>query len=1084
MFVGREDHSPVSSMAMRTFILVAGIVSMLAGSGCSIDRFLPEAPDADLDIPDPWWDVSDGSDRDAALDGSGAEDDASRADADTSPGLPDREFVDTGPRVDTGGDSSSGVVPPPDPPDRPVFDAPPLIGAVYPNTGPTSGGTIVVVEGSRFPHDIEVYLGGQRVTHVDVVDGFELLFVTEPRSAGTYDLKLVTDGGSAEFADAFTFVAPLEIHEVDPSFGSSPGGYLGEVHGAGFGPATAVLFGGREARVVERRDSTSIVVEVPPGPRDDSVDVIAVDTRFARLVDGFEYRAAPRLNAVVPPLGAATGGERVRLDGVGLSASCVAYFDGIGTSIEVASSGWPEVVTPGGLPGVISIGVDCGEAGEALLTDGFRYLPADTPPGPLSVWPARGFERGGEIITVAGVDLDDVSSVLIGGETATILRTSYYAVDVLTPAHAPGAVHVDVELDGVTTRLDDAFTFVAVPTFITIEPSLGTADGGWTATLTGRDFDAIDAVMIDGRDVTITGRTTSSITIVVPRGAPGISRVRVRLGALEFNTGLDITYAEDRAFDTYFPPTGAISGGSLVYVRGDGMSEGCTVYLDGEAASTSLVSSRLLVAIIPPHAPGFVPLEVRGCGDTWRAPAPFQYVDPTRLPGGVGGGGIDGELRVSVRELGTNARVEGATVMVRVRSSSPYVAVTDALGQVTFTGDDLVGPQTVTAFAPGRSAESYVNVNAREVTLMLNPLPSPPCDPSDPACQPPAPLPNGEIIGFLTGLHKIIEPPPGTRLAARLETTRVSPGFINPDPGPNSRLYEEGAFSLTTRLGNMALIALCGYEFIESGQFVPLSMGIVRGIHIRPGALEYRTVIDCNIPLDQELSIKLVNTPTFDASGTFDAFPGVYRARVTFDLAGDGFFQSLPEVRGEEQVFSGGRFPRLAGDLQSVRFEVVAGAYPTVGTLPFAETYLRGLDSFQHEHVFPPLLAVPEITFPASENSYIADGYVEWESDPLYATPDFYLISATSAGEGFPRWTLYVPGYQRSFHFADFPELHETIGEVDTPGGPTQSLALYIRAIDVDVFDYDDFDRLALRARSWRAASGTYRNFLLQPPPF
>ena len=138
------------------------------------------------------------------------------------------DATDTGdelpPRLDTGGeaerdtdrdwdtDEGTDASPVPDV----TFDEPPLISEVFPRSGPTRGGTFVSVLGARFDWGTRVYLGGVEVERIDIIDEYELFFVTPPLDAGPHDLKITASGGSAALENAFTAVESLSVTSVSP----------------------------------------------------------------------------------------------------------------------------------------------------------------------------------------------------------------------------------------------------------------------------------------------------------------------------------------------------------------------------------------------------------------------------------------------------------------------------------------------------------------------------------------------------------------------------------------------------------------------------------------------------------------------------------------------------------------------------------------------------------------------------------------------------------------------------------------------------------------------------------------------------
>ncbi len=1060
---------------MRILVPLVATALAAGATGCDIDRFLPDLPAADTGV-------------DAAAPDAGEQDGGT----DAEDGGVDDVAADTRerPEVDATVDVADEVFFDPDVTpsiDIPVPTDPPLIDVVYPTSLSTQGGQVVVVEGARFALDVEIRVGGIVQDRFDLIDQYELAFVTQPMPPGVHELKITTGAGSANWPGGLRFTDPLRVDAAAPNV--LPAGRSTEVvvQGAGFGDATRFVAGSRSATVLERRGDGEVVVMVEPGAAGTSGDLWAHDDEVAVLREAFTWRSSPAVRALVPSRGLSAGGERVRIDGEGIDADCSAWLGGRAVRIDVGPDGWPGLETPGGPVGPVDLSVDCGARGSQYVENVFRYV-EDGGRSIDGVWPPVGFERGGEVVSVTGNDLEGAARVRFDGAAATILARTPRVIDVLLPPGTAGTADVTVDFGGSALTSADLFRYVAEPGFEMLEPASGPSDAGWSTVVRGTGLDGVDAFILDGVSLSATSGTTTSATLPVVAGAEGTSDLRARIGPLVFDTGLDVERLGARRFDAFSPREGALDGGTVLYVVGAGLGSSCVVTVDGVAVPTSARGGSLLAAILPPHEEGSATIGVEGCGEAFTFSQPFRYVDPTRLPGGVGGGELRGELRVSVREFVSGAPIAGATVQVRARGDGEYLGLTDDSGLITFRGEDLVGPQVITAFAPERSAETYFNTSAAEVTLMLNPLPPPPCEPGDPACAPPPPPPVGEIIGFLTGLRKVVDPPPGTVLAARLETTRQAAGYINPDPGPDAFRYEEGAFRITSRLGDVALIALCGYEYVVAsgehpvGEFVPLTMGVVRRISLREGD-PYRTAIDCNIPLRESLAVKLTGAPELPPGLDDYSWPGAYRARLVFDFGGEGFFESLPGLRFTTGYHVGGAYPPLTGDLAGVRFDVIAGVYPRIGNLPSSESYARRVAGYETTVEMPALLAVPVFTFPTLENPRLVDGYVEWRMGGPGPAPSLYSISVSSGGAGFPRWSIFVPGSATSFHLTDFAPVSDVFGEVPIPGDPAGSFTVYIRAIAMDVFSFDSFDRYALRSRNWRATSTAYRTMTLATGP-
>jgi hypothetical protein len=1030
---------------------------------------VPEGVPADTTPPD-WWldpDADEGSDA------------AAERDTGTTPdATPDAEPIGDVERADTAEGSDDTTLA-----DTAAPLAPPEIVSVTPLRGSTSGGTSVFVEGAGFAEGIELFLGGRLLPRVDRIDDYTLSFLTEPSPAGPALLKLVTAGGSTTFEQPFVFLEDLVVEAVAPASGQLAGGYDLLVTGAGFGDATRFFLGSREAQVVRRLSTQAVLLEAPPGGSAGAVEVLAFDERLARLADGFTYRNPAQLSALLPSRAPTAGGLEAELVGAGLSEQCLLYFGAEAATLRQNGAGRWSATVPPGLPGTVDLALDCGEDGSDWLPDAFSYDDAASGTIVERALPDTLLAGGGEVVSLLGAGLEGVASVRVGEAEAVVLEATAALVRFLSPPTPAGPVEIQAFSEA-GAYLGSAFvTFVELPDFARISPSSGSAAAGFGATLMGSGLAPVSSFFVGGSSLSLVENRGSAADLLLPPGAPGTAPLRARIGTLTLDTGLTVSWLRDRRFDPFFPQTGSAGGGSLVYLPGDGFTATCTLFFDGVAAPTQLRGTGLLAALAPAHAPGKVRIEVRGCGERTELPGFFRYQEPAVIPGGTSGGALQGEMRVSVLELGSNDPIEGATVQIGVREGEALVAVTDATGRLTFIDSRLRGPQTVTAFAAGRSTESLVRVDARDVTLMLNPLPPPPCeDPTDPACAPPAAEPLGTLIGFLTGLGKLGVPPVGLQPVAIVSTTRLFAGWVNPDPGLEAFRTAEGPFTITTRVGDYAAIAVCGYGNLDRTVFIPLRLGVTRSLSARPGGDPVRATIDCNIPLDRSLLIKLSSAPAIVEGFIPGTFPAQFAAHLAFSFGPEGYFEGLPDARTTQPVIVASGLPALDGTLENVRIDIRAGAYAATGTVPASVAYATGISNYDSMVIMPDLLGVPRFVVPADTATELTGGYVEWALGPTERRPDFYSISASAGNIEFSRWNIFVPGDQTSFTLADFPAFSAALGEIAGPAAPSVAFNLYLRAIDVDLFDFDDFTRRVFRQEGWRASATIYRNLVFALP--
>ena len=140
------------------------------------------------------------------------------------------------------------------PKDQYTYVPPPTVSGVSPNTGASTGGTVVTVTGSGFVSgSTTVTFGGVAATGVSVASANSLT-ATSPAystpSGAQVDVVVTTSGyGSSAVNgnDRFTYTTPVTVTGVSPAGGSAAGGTSVTITGTGFTGATAVMFGSNAA---------------------------------------------------------------------------------------------------------------------------------------------------------------------------------------------------------------------------------------------------------------------------------------------------------------------------------------------------------------------------------------------------------------------------------------------------------------------------------------------------------------------------------------------------------------------------------------------------------------------------------------------------------------------------------------------------------------------------------------------------------------------------------------------------------------------------------------------------------------------
>ena len=959
------------------------------------------------------------------------------------------------------------------PPDAVVSTEPPEIVSVSPTQGPAAGGTYVMVVGDSFSAGMRVTLGGVEQPEVDIIDRSTFVFRTEPGEPGAKTLRVSHAAGDAVVANAFTYLDRLRLDDVEPASGSEAGGAVVQLSGRGLTDVRRVFWGDREVDVSRVIGDNQIEVVTPPGVAGQQVDVsLWTGADLVVLPEAFRYTASLALLGAVPDRVSASGGVRAIVAGRAVDSGCVARLGSVPVPLEEDSTGVVSFVVPPGEVGVrLPLVMDCGARGVARVEDAITYE-ADVELVALRVWPGSVSALGGDIVHLIGAGLpsSEDARVWVGDAEVSVVGGATDRLVVLVPAMSPGVRDVRV-VDGLGAAwLAEGAVEVRSPASVRrLVPQAGPAGRTFTVRVEGEGLESWHAPFVDGQLWPVLQRSETVWNIAVPAGAPGMSRLRMmtEVGHVH-DTGRTLERLGPTRVEGMAPRVGPTAGGTWIYVVGSGFVSDCRIAMGGEVLDTERVGTFLLRARTPRGDVGTVPVTLAGCEASWVDEVGFTYQRQLLSPGGVGGGPLQGVLTVHVREQGTFAPVAAATVHVGGGGGLRLTALTNSSGEVVFADPRLIGEVTVTAFGVDRSVESVVASPSDTVTLLLWPLPPPPCTPGDPACQSPPPPPNGVVRGNLRGLDKLQALPPGQRLQARIETTRRSQGWANPHPGPGAVLEEDGPFEITARLGDQAVVARCGIFNERNGVFTTTALAVTRGVILRPDRLDERADLVCNIPLNRQLRVRIAGADPLPTGVTDpDVWPIYYEASAFLDFGTEGVLEGFAPVRTHLPIIEGGHFPRMAGPLDGVTFRVSAGAFPLTGNVPSAQTFARGVVGFDEILVMPRLTPIPRFTVPSAEHPHLREGYIEWELDPGSLTPDLYYLTITADNAGFSRWAVFLPGDRQAFHLADFAE---SVG-TPIPSLPAGSLRITLRALSLFNFSYASFRRGVLSQNEWRSSS-------------
>lgn len=277
-------------------------------------------------------------------------------------------------------------------------------------------------------------------------------------------------------------------------------------------------------------------------------------------------------------------------------------------------------------------------------------------PSVSTVTVASGPVQGGTRTVLHGTGFTDVRAVLFGSTPGTRVRVlAPWTIEVYSPAHAPGAVHVLVLTKrGVSLKvLADEFRYVPAPTVSVPAPGL---QAGTVTELHGGPFVNVRQVTVGGVPAVFSVLTSGVLRIQVPR-VPTSALIPAAGDPLWVTAPVQVidAYGRSAAVATqYFDapsvkaavmtaaagePSGLTTGGTQLRIFGHNIVGQVSVYFgDTPATSVTLDGSTVFATVTaPPHAPGAVDIRITTPAGTSAVTSAdrFIYRPPSSLTWGT-----------------------------------------------------------------------------------------------------------------------------------------------------------------------------------------------------------------------------------------------------------------------------------------------------------------------------------------------------------------------------------------------------------------------------------------------------------------
>jgi len=437
-----------------------------------------------------------------------------------------------------------------------------------------------------------------------------------------------------------------------------------------------------------------------------------------------------------------------------------------------------------------------------------------------------------------------------------------------------------------------------------VKPTHGPFVGGTKVTLSGSGFTAKCKVLIGGKNIQV-GQSKlvsgAAFAVTSPAGKPGAVDVQITCGTEK--AVLKKAYTYDQVYMT--PSSGPTAGGTLVEIFGTGtkFAAGMKLSLGGKTMTEiKVVSATSVRAKTAAHSRGLADLVVGSGSSSVTVKEAFNYyVSTSPRAGGLGGGVITGTLTISVLDATTRAPIDAAAVIVTAAGKKVHSGLTNTKGVLVYANTGLKGPINVTAGKDKYESTTVVDLDARDVTILLFKIQTPSSGPGGPA-KLAATVQGNVVFGGSTGrgtsAWNIVPTPKAgevkrafiyrslSSISGKLTDMAKAP-YVEHDPTSKANTWP---FTLHVSPGMMAVYAVAGLYNKTTLKFVPYAMGVTRGVVVGPGGTLKNVEVLVQAPLSKTITLQVKDVPTTSK---------MHHVRLGIDLGAEGFIvRSDMEVSG------------------------------------------------------------------------------------------------------------------------------------------------------------------------------------------
>jgi IPT/TIG domain len=244
-----------------------------------------------------------------------------------------------------------------------------------------------------------------------------------------------------------------------------------------------------------------------------------------------------------------------------------------------------------------------------------------------SINPTSGPTAGGNTVTISGSSFSGAISVKFGTTGAAFVLVNGGEITATAPAGS-GSVVVTVTTPAGTSN-GVTYTYISAPVISGLSPVQGPAAGGNTVAITGTNLAGAASVMFGSLPATITGSTSTQVTVTAPAVPAGAVAVSVTTPGGTSNP-LPYYSITAPAVISVDPSMGPTAGGNTTTITGSGLTLAQAARFGASAATNISVISDNQITAVAPVGTGTVTVSVTTPGGASLAGSPgnpyYTYV--------------------------------------------------------------------------------------------------------------------------------------------------------------------------------------------------------------------------------------------------------------------------------------------------------------------------------------------------------------------------------------------------------------------------------------------------------------------------